>query len=45
MLTLAAIALVFPAAYRSLLGEAALKGLGTLTVFPISPAQPEPISR
>ena len=32
MLTLAAIALVLPAAYRSLLGEAAVKGLGTLSV-------------
>lgn len=26
-------------------GEAALKGLGTLNVFPISPVQPEPVSR
>ena len=32
MLTLAAIALVLPAAYRSLLGEAAVAGLGTLSV-------------
>jgi Ca2+:H+ antiporter len=32
MLMLAAIALVLPAAYRSLLGEAAISGLGTLSV-------------
>ena len=32
MLTLAAIALVLPAAYRSLLGEAAVAGIGTLSV-------------
>ena len=32
MLTLAAIALVLPAAYRSLLGEAAVAGLGTLSI-------------
>ena len=32
MLMLAAIALVLPAAYRSLLGEAAMAGLGTLSI-------------
>ncbi len=40
MLTLAAIALVLPAAYRSLLGEAAVAGIGTLSVVDLGHSPP-----